>query len=51
MADDEKKAEDRIGKEHVLDPEKNERAYEEKCEDGTGRDWTKRRTFLKEGEV
>jgi hypothetical protein len=51
MTDEEKKVESKVGKEHVVDPEKNEKAYEEKCEDNTGRDWTKRRTFLQDGEV
>jgi hypothetical protein len=51
MADEDKQVDSKIGKQHVVDPEKNEKAYEEKCEDNTGRDWTKRRTFLKDGEV
>lgn len=37
--------------EHMTDPEKNEKAFEEKVLDKAGRDWSKPRTFLKDGEV
>ncbi|MCL1798155.1 MAG: hypothetical protein FWG23_00205 [Eggerthellaceae bacterium] len=37
--------------EHMLDPEKNEKAFGEQVLDTEGRDWTKPRTFLKDGEV
>jgi hypothetical protein len=36
---------------HMADPDKNEKAFEEKLLDDAGRDWTKPRTFLKDGEV
>lgn len=37
--------------ERMVDPEKNENAFEEQALDNKGRDWTKRKTFLPEGEV
>ena len=58
MADEKKvdsgldaQAQDKRKAQHMVDPEKNEKAFEEKLVDTTGRDWTKRGNFLKDGEV
>ena len=37
---------------HMADPDKNKRAWQQKAQDASGRDWTKpRRPVLKDGEV
>lgn len=38
--------------EHMADPNKNKKAWQQKATDASGRDWTKpRRPKLKDGEV
>ena len=38
--------------EHLVDPDKNKKAWQQKGTDASGRDWTKpRRPTLKDGEV
>ncbi|MDR2109589.1 MAG: hypothetical protein LBP28_09075 [Coriobacteriales bacterium] len=47
MADEQKEPK----KDAVDKKQKEGAAYEKKSEDKTGRDWTKRKTFLKPGQV